>query len=163
MNYKTILGKDKCPRFKKITTDKFIVKLPTGGQYSIYKNHSWSDLWHVRDDTHNNIGYGENLRTVANIILKDYCRIHYNTWFIDNPRHMLLCIQYTGIMRDCAEKEIMITELTAHKQKFMVRTYKEIINKSAGNDEEILKILDNKVQTIIHCSEEDYETEEKLL
>jgi hypothetical protein len=155
--YKTILNGDKSPSFKKISQTKFIVKIPGGGQYSVYKNHMWNDLWHVRNESHKDIGYGLSLKQAANVVLKHYMRTMYSTWFLDDPANILLLVQFHGIIDKCVADEIMPLELTTHKQKFLCHAYRTVINEAADSmpDIEILRHLTRQIQTRIHCYQTD--------
>lgn len=158
LHYKSILDGDKAPTFKKITTSKFIVKTVGDGQYTIYKDRIWNSLWHIRDDSHTDIGYGLDIKQAANVVLNNYVRKMYREWFLDapDPSKELLGLQYKRIIDECVRTETMPSELSWHKQKFICHAYKKLNN--YDNDEprwDTLTKISEEVSTKIHCLETD--------
>jgi hypothetical protein len=154
--YKAILGEDRSPKFKKISSDVFIVKLSSGGQYSLRKTDYGMEIWQVRDECHNEIGYGVTLAQAARVVLKDYCSKYYDVNQLNDPNLICLSIQYGSIIRNCIEREVLVKDMNFKTQRAMIHAYKKL-NLFADDmtSEQILKSIDHRIETGIHCNQTD--------
>jgi hypothetical protein len=157
LNYKEILDGDKLPVFRKITNENFVFKLPFGGQYCIYKKRLWSDMWYINSNTRHMIGYGLTLKKAILVVLKDYFRTYYNTYFVSDTNNLILAIQYGQIINDCISKEKSIYETTTHTQRGMINAFRKLNDEFESSKTHILKKINHQIQLAIHCNQ----TEEK--
>lgn len=161
-SYKSILDGDRLPLFKKITKDKFILKLPVSGQYDIHKDKAWSSMWYVRDQIHNVIGYGDSLKKAILIVLKDYFKNYYNVYLLNSDPSLILCtIQYAQLLNHCKNKKISVFNLSPKKRKFLIETCKKI--NPFYKDEPYKQILSKIDSYLMNIKSSEFSTKQHIL